>query len=59
MRESGDNLEDDEVLWMAFMSHQGSIGCGGKRTSPSSVKFVGEDRDRWPSYSFSFPKYSA
>lgn len=34
MRESGDNLEDAEVLGMAFMSHQGSLECGGENDSP-------------------------
>lgn len=34
MRESGDNLEDAEVLGMAFMSHLGSLECGGEDYSP-------------------------
>lgn len=34
MRESGDTLEDDEGLGMAFMYHQGSLGCEGKMTPP-------------------------
>lgn len=54
---SGDILKDAEVLGVAFMSHQSTLGCRGKMT-PSSFVLVGEDGDRWPSYRFSFPKYS-
>lgn len=41
MRESGDILEDAEVLGMAFMSHQGSLRCGGKMAPPSLYSLWG------------------